>query len=112
MAIAPSVTSSTDSNAREEADGSINAPGLNYFVFALFFIFVGITSLNDVILPNLKELFTLNYAQAMPNGGTLHLTGDGHACRVKDGAWLYLGRIAPVPPARSEPWQPGPNRSD
>lgn len=35
------------------------------FVFALFFIFGGITSLNDVIIPKLKELFTLSYAQAM-----------------------------------------------
>ena len=43
----------------------INAPGLNYFVFALFFIFGGITSLNDVILPKLKELFTLSYTEAM-----------------------------------------------
>jgi FHS family L-fucose permease-like MFS transporter len=31
----------------------------------LFFIFGGITSLNDVIIPKLKELFTLNYTQAM-----------------------------------------------
>ena len=38
---------------------------LRYFVFALFFIFGGITSLNDVIIPKLKELFTLNYTQAM-----------------------------------------------
>ena len=43
----------------------INAPGLNYFVFALFFIFGGITSLNDIILPKLKELFTLSYTEAM-----------------------------------------------
>jgi len=43
----------------------INAPGLQVFVFALFFIFGGITSLNDVIIPKLKELFTLNYTQAM-----------------------------------------------
>ena len=35
------------------------------FVFALFFIFGGITSLNDVIIPKLKELFTLTYFQAM-----------------------------------------------
>lgn len=42
-----------------------NAGQLSYFVFALFFIFGGITSLNDVILPKLKELFTLNYTQAM-----------------------------------------------
>lgn len=43
----------------------IDAPDLQYFVFALFFIFGGITSLNDVIIPKLKELFTLNYTQAM-----------------------------------------------
>jgi MFS transporter, FHS family, L-fucose permease len=43
----------------------INAPGLQLFVFALFFIFGGITSLNDVIIPKLKELFTLSYFQAM-----------------------------------------------
>ena len=34
-------------------------------MFGLFFIFGGITSLNDVIIPKLKELFTLNYTQAM-----------------------------------------------
>ena len=48
----------------EHGDG-VDAPELRYFVFALFFIFGGITSLNDVILPKLKELFTLNYTQAM-----------------------------------------------
>lgn len=41
------------------------APYLPFFVFALFFVFGGITSLNDVIIPKLKELFTLSYAQAM-----------------------------------------------
>ena len=65
MAIAPGVATSTDSNPVEEHGTPIDAPGLNYFVFALFFIFGGITSLNDVILPKLKELFTLNYTQAM-----------------------------------------------
>lgn len=45
--------------------GSIDAPRLQLFVFALFFIFGGITSLNDVIIPKLKELFTLSYTQAM-----------------------------------------------
>lgn len=34
-------------------------------MFALFFIFGGITSLNDVLIPKLKELFTLTYFQAM-----------------------------------------------
>jgi FHS family L-fucose permease-like MFS transporter len=38
---------------------------LRLFVFALFFMFGGITSLNDVLVPKLKALFTLNYAQAM-----------------------------------------------
>jgi FHS family L-fucose permease-like MFS transporter len=42
-----------------------NVASLRVFVFALFFIFGGITSLNDVIIPKLKELFTLSYAQAM-----------------------------------------------
>ncbi len=46
-------------------DRGVNAPGLQLFVFALFFIFGGITSLNDVIIPKLKELFTLNFFQAM-----------------------------------------------
>src|ERR1700744_6012141 len=38
---------------------------LRVFVFALFFFFGGVTSLNDVIIPKLKDLFTLSYAQAM-----------------------------------------------
>ena len=42
-----------------------NLASLRVFVFALFFIFGGITSLNDVIIPKLKDLFTLSYAQAM-----------------------------------------------
>lgn len=41
------------------------APALSLFVFALFFIFGGITSLNDILIPKLKGLFTLGYAQAM-----------------------------------------------
>ena len=49
----------------EEAEGHVHAPSLPPFVFALFFIFGGITSLNDVLIPKLKELFTLNYTQAM-----------------------------------------------
>lgn len=40
--------------------GGIDAPDLRYFVMALFFIFGGITSLNDIIAPKLKDLFTLN----------------------------------------------------
>jgi FHS family L-fucose permease-like MFS transporter len=38
---------------------------LAVLVFALFFIFGGITSLNDVLVPKLKGLFQLDYAEAM-----------------------------------------------
>jgi FHS family L-fucose permease-like MFS transporter len=38
---------------------------LRWFVMALFFIFGGITSLNDVLIPKLKHLFTLSYGEAM-----------------------------------------------
>ena len=58
-------TSSTDPSAAGSAAGGIDAPDLRVFVFALFFIFGGITSLNDVIIPRLKELFTLTHASAM-----------------------------------------------
>lgn len=51
--------------AAAEPANVTDAPGLKYFVFALFFIFGGITSLNDVLIPKLKELFSLNYTQAM-----------------------------------------------
>ena len=61
MAIIPAA--GTTANA--ETDGRVDAPELRLFVMALFFIFGGITSLNDVIIPKLKELFTLNYTQAM-----------------------------------------------
>lgn len=65
MALAPSNATNIGNESIDDGATPINAPGLNYFVFALFFIFGGITSLNDVILPKLKELFTLNYTQAM-----------------------------------------------
>ncbi|WP_183986842.1 sugar MFS transporter [Sphingomonas jinjuensis] len=58
-------TSSSDPAAAGDAAHGYDAPDLRVFVFALFFIFGGITSLNDVIIPKLKELFTLNYAQAL-----------------------------------------------
>jgi MFS transporter, FHS family, L-fucose permease len=38
---------------------------LKAFVFVLFFAFGGITSLNDVLVPKLKALFTLSYADVM-----------------------------------------------
>ncbi|MFD1613195.1 sugar MFS transporter [Sphingomonas tabacisoli] len=65
MAVAPGIATSTDPNTVEDEGAHIDAPELRLFVMALFFIFGGITSLNDVIIPKLKELFTLNYMQAM-----------------------------------------------
>ena len=65
MALAPGLATSTDPFPIEDDGPQVDAPGLNYFVFALFFIFGGITSLNDVILPKLQELFTLSYTEAM-----------------------------------------------
>jgi FHS family L-fucose permease-like MFS transporter len=41
------------------------SPHLQAFVFVLFFAFGGITSLNDVIIPKLKSLFTLTYGEVM-----------------------------------------------
>jgi FHS family L-fucose permease-like MFS transporter len=59
-------TSSTDP-VPSETDGNTarDAPDLRAFVFALFFIFGGITSLNDVIIPKLRGLFTLSYGEVM-----------------------------------------------
>ncbi len=60
MALPASTTASSQTDSTH-----IDAPQLQLFVMGLFFIFGGITSLNDVIIPKLKELFTLNYTQAM-----------------------------------------------
>ena len=65
MALAPDVATSTDPHPVEDDSPPVDAPGLQYFVFGLFFIFGGITSLNDVIIPKLKELFTLSWTEAM-----------------------------------------------
>ena len=51
--------------AKPDATQGVDAPDLRWFVFALFFIFGGITSLNDIIIPKLKELFTLDHASSM-----------------------------------------------
>lgn len=72
MAMVPTTarTSVTEMSSPDpfSADGTpngVHAPDLRLFVLSLFFIFGGITSLNDVIIPKLKELFTLNFTQAM-----------------------------------------------
>lgn len=66
MAIQPTISKTDNGKPGNDTDGpQMDAPELRLFVMALFFIFGGITSLNDVIIPKLKELFTLNYTQAM-----------------------------------------------
>ena len=65
MALGPGVPNGAVGDQAEHDEGHISAPRLQVFVFSLFFTFGGITSLNDVIIPKLKELFTLNYFQAM-----------------------------------------------
>ena len=57
----------TPSVSRESGTGGNvqYSPHLQAFVFVLFFAFGGITSLNDVIIPKLKALFTLTYGEVM-----------------------------------------------
>lgn len=64
MALAPDLATGKNPEGTQNAS-HVDAPQLQLFVMGLFFIFGGITSLNDVIIPKLKELFTLNYTQAM-----------------------------------------------
>ena len=66
MELNTAATSSSDpAPAADDVSPGVDAPDLRMFVFALFFVFGGITSLNDVIIPKLKELFTLSYGRAM-----------------------------------------------
>ncbi len=46
-------------------DSHAHPRDLRVFVFGLFFTFGGITSLNDIIIPKLRALFTLTHAEAM-----------------------------------------------
>ncbi|WP_051956150.1 sugar MFS transporter [Beijerinckia mobilis] len=57
------MNSSSTSIKSQQSNGQILY--LRLLVFSLFFIFGGITSLNDILLPKLKGLFELNYTQAM-----------------------------------------------
>jgi FHS family L-fucose permease-like MFS transporter len=66
MVLEIATTSTSDPvPADEHENPHVDAPDLRIFVVALFFIFGGITSLNDVVIPKLKALFTLTYAEAM-----------------------------------------------
>jgi FHS family L-fucose permease-like MFS transporter len=59
------VPSSMDPVAGSAETTHADAPDLRFFVYGLFFIFGGITSLNDIIIPKLKALFTLSYGEVM-----------------------------------------------
>ncbi|HEU4704353.1 MAG TPA: MFS transporter, partial [Sphingomicrobium sp.] len=65
MALAPTHDEATVSPIETDATAPPNAAQLRWYVFGLFFIFGGITSLNDVLIPKLKHLFSLNYFEAM-----------------------------------------------
>ena len=56
----------TDSAVTASSTSAADSSGdLKVFVFVLFFAFGGITSLNDVLIPKLKLLFTLSYRNVM-----------------------------------------------
>ncbi len=66
MQLDAALASSTNpAPAEGEAASGSSAAALQPFVFGLFFIFGGVTSLNDVVIPKLKALFTLGYGEAM-----------------------------------------------
>lgn len=65
MPLDPSMNPGAGTHASDAKPGAADDRGLRGFVFALFFIFGGITSLNDVIIPKLKELFTIGYGEAL-----------------------------------------------
>ena len=51
--------------AKPRSEGASSAAWLVVLVVSLFFLWGGITSLNDVLIPKLKGLFQLSYARAM-----------------------------------------------
>ncbi len=64
MAFETAAAASPASHAESGAAVSY-ATNLQVYVYVLFFAFGGITSLNDVIIPKLKALFTLSYGEVM-----------------------------------------------
>src|SRR5271163_3328516 len=60
-----SAVSHSPSDTQGSESTATYATNLQVFVYALFFAFGGITSLNDVIIPKLKALFTLSYGEVM-----------------------------------------------
>jgi len=58
-------TVGSDTTVAGSSPASSQSTRLQVFVFALFFAFGGITSLNDVLIPKLKALFSLSYGEVM-----------------------------------------------
>ena len=65
MVFSPNNPEKSDKHQDDLAYDTKGMSQLRVLIVALFFVFGGITSLNDVIIPKLKGLFTLNYTQAM-----------------------------------------------
>ena len=65
MTLTPTTLELPDDPNDDSADAAKGVAHLRVMVIGLFFVFGGITSLNDVIIPKLKGLFTLNYTEAM-----------------------------------------------
>ena len=63
--MAAPISTGASGNARAPLASGPALHALVVLVFALFFFFGGITSLNDVLVPKLKGLFQLDYAEAM-----------------------------------------------
>src|ERR1700693_3017681 len=58
-------TGTLTNSVDDAADTARYSGHLQAFLYALFFAFGGITSLNDVLIPKLKALFTLSYGEVM-----------------------------------------------
>jgi FHS family L-fucose permease-like MFS transporter len=63
--LAPMALASSPSPTISTHESAPVAKGALAMVIALFFFWGFITSLNDILIPHLKSLFTLNYFQAM-----------------------------------------------
>lgn len=56
---------SAPATSYQQPSGTDSYAGFRGLAFAMFFLFGSITSLNDVLIPKLKSLFSLTYSQAM-----------------------------------------------
>src|SRR5450432_1510424 len=66
MTFETTIGTATENNNDNGSEAAVSyATNLQAFVYALFFAFGGITSLNDVIIPKLKALFTLTYGEVI-----------------------------------------------